>query len=120
MVGIVSPCKQTCNTFPKQFKNGIVYLLICLFANFLFLSTVYHETQTFTRFVEVGRVVLINYGPDAGKLATVIDIVDSKRVRKRTYFLSSITIMLEGLDRRSAIDHWCPQTSYCFEENFVD
>jgi large subunit ribosomal protein L14e len=36
--------------------------------------------QTFTRFVEVGRVVLINYGEDAGKLATVIDVVDAKRV----------------------------------------
>jgi large subunit ribosomal protein L14e len=36
--------------------------------------------QTFTRFVECGRVVLINYGEDCGKLATVIDIVDSKRV----------------------------------------
>uniref|UniRef100_A0A7S3GTF9 60S ribosomal protein L14 n=1 Tax=Spumella elongata TaxID=89044 RepID=A0A7S3GTF9_9STRA len=34
----------------------------------------------FTRFVEVGRVVLINFGPDAGKLATIIDIVDGKRV----------------------------------------
>jgi large subunit ribosomal protein L14e len=30
--------------------------------------------------VEVGRVVLINYGPDAGKLATIVDIVDSKNV----------------------------------------
>eukprot|EP01036_Dinobryon_divergens_P023163 gene23162-31482_t len=36
--------------------------------------------RTFTRFVEVGRVVLINFGPDAGKLATVIDVVDSKRI----------------------------------------
>jgi large subunit ribosomal protein L14e len=35
----------------------------------------------FTRFVEVGRVVLINYGPDYGKLATIVDIVDGKRVR---------------------------------------
>ena len=34
----------------------------------------------FTRFVEVGRVVLINYGPDAGKIATIVDILDSKRV----------------------------------------
>ena len=34
----------------------------------------------FTRFVEVGRVVLINYGPDAGKLATIIEIVDGQRV----------------------------------------
>jgi large subunit ribosomal protein L14e len=33
----------------------------------------------FTRFVEVGRIVLINYGPDAGKLATIIDIVDQNK-----------------------------------------
>ena len=33
----------------------------------------------FSRYVEVGRVVLINYGPDAGKLATVIDIVDQNK-----------------------------------------
>jgi hypothetical protein len=36
--------------------------------------------QTFTRFVEVGRVVLINFGEDAGKLATIVDILDAKRV----------------------------------------
>ncbi|KAH8048432.1 hypothetical protein JL722_12484 [Aureococcus anophagefferens] len=29
--------------------------------------------------VEVGRVVLINYGPDEGKLATIIDIVDGNK-----------------------------------------
>lgn len=33
----------------------------------------------FSRYVEVGRVVLITYGPDAGKLATVIDIVDQNK-----------------------------------------
>ena len=33
----------------------------------------------FTRYMEVGRVVLINYGPEEGKLATVIDIVDSNK-----------------------------------------
>eukprot|EP00980_Cylindrotheca_fusiformis_P010580 scaffold2353_cov134-Cylindrotheca_fusiformis.AAC.3 len=33
----------------------------------------------FTRYVEVGRVVLINYGPDAGKLGTIIDIVDQNK-----------------------------------------
>ncbi|GAB5033579.1 60s ribosomal protein [Nannochloropsis oceanica] len=36
--------------------------------------------QLFTRFVEVGRVVLVNYGPDYGKLATVIDVVDGNKV----------------------------------------
>mmetsp|Transcript_21187 Transcript_21187/g.15518 ORF Transcript_21187/g.15518 Transcript_21187/m.15518 type:complete len:130 (+) Transcript_21187:36-425(+) len=34
----------------------------------------------FTKFVEVGRVVVITYGPDLGKLATIVDIVDGKRV----------------------------------------
>eukprot|EP01083_Nonionella_stella_P087559 243648_1 len=33
----------------------------------------------FNRYVEVGRVVLINHGPEAGKLATVIDIVDQNK-----------------------------------------
>jgi len=33
----------------------------------------------YTRFVEVGRIVLINYGPETGKLATIVDIVDSNK-----------------------------------------
>jgi len=35
--------------------------------------------MVFKRFVEVGRVVLINYGPEKGKLATIIDIVDQNK-----------------------------------------
>jgi large subunit ribosomal protein L14e len=35
--------------------------------------------MVFKRYVEVGRVVLINYGPDAGKLATIIDVVDQNK-----------------------------------------
>ncbi|KAF9436632.1 hypothetical protein BGZ76_003429 [Entomortierella beljakovae] len=34
---------------------------------------------TFQRVVEIGRVVLINYGPDAGKLAVIVDIIDHNR-----------------------------------------
>jgi large subunit ribosomal protein L14e len=34
----------------------------------------------FTRYVEIGRVALINYGPNTGKLCTIIDIVDQSRV----------------------------------------
>ncbi|KAG0276983.1 hypothetical protein BGZ95_006720 [Linnemannia exigua] len=34
---------------------------------------------TFQRVVEIGRVVMINYGPDAGKLAVVVDIIDHNR-----------------------------------------
>merc|ERR1711897_102451 len=34
----------------------------------------------FTRFVERGRLALITYGPCAGKMCTIVDIVDQKRV----------------------------------------
>lgn len=33
----------------------------------------------FSRFVEVGRVALVNYGPDAGTLCCIIDIVDGNK-----------------------------------------
>merc|ERR1719253_2178525 len=34
----------------------------------------------FQRFVEPGRLAVITYGPCAGKMCTVVDIVDQKRV----------------------------------------
>ena len=34
----------------------------------------------FTRFVEPGRLVRINYGANAGKIATIVDVVDLRRV----------------------------------------
>jgi len=33
----------------------------------------------FKRFVEIGRVCLINFGPDQGKLCVIIDVVDGNR-----------------------------------------
>jgi len=35
--------------------------------------------MVFKRHVEVGRVVLINYGPEKGNLATIIDIIDGNK-----------------------------------------
>mmetsp|Transcript_20396 Transcript_20396/g.40762 ORF Transcript_20396/g.40762 Transcript_20396/m.40762 type:complete len:135 (+) Transcript_20396:116-520(+) len=35
--------------------------------------------MTFTRFVEVGRIVYINYGPEKGRLATIVDVVDQNK-----------------------------------------
>jgi large subunit ribosomal protein L14e len=32
-----------------------------------------------TRFVEIGRVALVNFGPEQGKLCVIVDVVDSKR-----------------------------------------
>ncbi|KAJ1993854.1 hypothetical protein H4R33_000490 [Dimargaris cristalligena] len=37
------------------------------------------STSTFKRVVESGRVVLVNFGPDAGKLAVIVDIIDHNR-----------------------------------------
>jgi large subunit ribosomal protein L14e len=32
------------------------------------------------KFVEVGRIVLVQGGPQDGKLATIVEIIDHKRV----------------------------------------
>lgn len=37
-------------------------------------------TQGYNRFVEVGRVVRVNYGPSYGQLATIVDVISDKRV----------------------------------------
>ncbi|OCF33886.1 50S small subunit ribosomal protein L14e [Kwoniella heveanensis CBS 569] len=37
------------------------------------------QQSTFKRFVEVGRVVLVNEGPSAGKLAVIVEIIDHNR-----------------------------------------
>ena len=36
--------------------------------------------MVFTRFIEVGRVIIINYGPLVGKLAVIVDILTTTRV----------------------------------------
>ncbi len=36
----------------------------------------------FQRYVEIGRVALINYGEDYGKLVVIVDVVDKNRVRR--------------------------------------
>jgi large subunit ribosomal protein L14e len=36
--------------------------------------------MAFTKFVEVGRVALINFGPLAGKLAIIVEIISTNRV----------------------------------------
>ena len=38
------------------------------------------QTRIFTRYVQIGRVVLITYGPDEGKLAVILDVVDANQV----------------------------------------
>lgn len=45
--------------------------------------------KLYSRFVQIGRIVLVQYGPDMGKLATIIDIVDQNRVRLPCVFCCS-------------------------------
>lgn len=59
--------------------NPLTKLLSPVLTPFLLSFQFYYPKMVFTRYVEVGRVVLINYGPDAGKLATIIDIVDQNK-----------------------------------------
>jgi large subunit ribosomal protein L14e len=35
--------------------------------------------MVFTRFIEIGRVVMVNYGDDYGKLGVVMDVLDQNR-----------------------------------------
>ena len=37
----------------------------------------------FTRLAEIGRVAIVNYGPETGKLVVITDIVDQNRVRRQ-------------------------------------
>ena len=41
----------------------------------------------YSRFVEVGRVAMINYGPDYGKLCVIMDVLDHNRVSWEPRFL---------------------------------
>ncbi|GJS96703.1 TMV resistance protein N [Tanacetum coccineum] len=34
----------------------------------------------FKRYVEIGRIALVNYGPDYGKLVVIVDVIDQNRV----------------------------------------
>merc|ERR1719198_1203235 len=68
----------------------------------------------FTRFVETGRVVVINYGPDAGKLGMIVDVIDQNRcfvyspytTLKRTeigYKRLSLTDLKVGIQRAARV-----------------
>merc|ERR1712176_238151 len=47
----------------------------------LLFSLPSYLAMAYKRFVQVGRVVLINYGPGLGKLAAITEIIDQNRVQ---------------------------------------
>eukprot|EP00951_Prasinocladus_malaysianus_P003678 scaffold26005_cov30-Prasinocladus_malaysianus.AAC.1 len=50
----------------------------------------------FTRNVEIGRVALVNYGPDYGKLVVISDVLDHKRA------------LVDGLDQLRRVERSAP------------
>merc|ERR1711964_357760 len=44
------------------------------------MGSLWKVTMGYTRFVEIGRVALINMGPDAGKLCVILEVIDQGRV----------------------------------------
>merc|ERR1719353_1799680 len=58
----------------------------------------------FSRFVEVGRVVLINYGPDEGKLATIIDIVARQVIPFKRVALTDIVVKIPKNARQKTLN----------------
>ena len=58
------------------FTNNI---LINLFA-FLVLTIFFPPFQPFKRFVEIGRITVLQDGPHEGKIAAIVDVIDQNRV----------------------------------------
>lgn len=73
---------QICLIKKKLLKLIQFFLVVGLLASLCVFPTIRHNLDikmVFTRFVELGRVALINYGPDEGKLCVVIDVQDGKK-----------------------------------------
>lgn len=72
--------------------------------------------MTFTRFVEAGRVALVNYGENLNKLVIIVDILDQSRVlvdgptcglRRQVMNVKRIaltSIKVEGIERAASVD----------------
>ena len=63
--------------------------------------------MVFKRFVEVGRVIIVNYGPLTGKLAVIVDILTTTKVlvqgvkggvRRQELSLNRVTLTDEKID----------------------
>ena len=68
--------------------------------------------MVFTKFVEVGRVALVNFGPNAGKLVVIVDIVNVNKVlidspqhnvRRQEISLTRLSLTEFKLDIKRAI-----------------
>lgn len=60
----------------------------------------------FTRYVEPGRLCRINYGPENGKLCTIVDIIDQSRVAVDG------PVKVTGVDRQPIPMKWLSLTDF--------
>ena len=64
-------------------------------------------------YVEIGRVVVINYGELAGKVCVIIDIVDQARVSKNTHASAARTAGATMTRMQSASETTMANTAAC-------
>ncbi|GJM85563.1 hypothetical protein PR202_ga02024 [Eleusine coracana subsp. coracana] len=60
----------------------------------------------FKRFVEIGRVALVNYGKDYGRLVVIVDVVDQNRVCQMNFkrlSLTDIKIDIKRVPKKSTL-----------------
>ncbi len=92
-----------------QEKNIIAYL-----KNFLISFQV--KSDLFQKFVQIGSVAFINYGPHHGKLVVIVDIIDSNRVRTNSFFYLLFQAIVSDpkgtLDRQTINLDWIQLTKY--------
>ncbi|KAK2517161.1 Rpl14 [Columba guinea] len=60
-------------------KRQIPIFCLCEQAKACEAARVLVSTQVFKRFVEIGRVAFISFGPHAGKLVAIVDVIDQNR-----------------------------------------
>ncbi len=67
----------------------------------------------FKKFVEIGRVAYINAGPEAGKIAAIVNVIDQNRVlvdgptsgvRRQVSLKSVVSVLLFGLCKTVGLD----------------
>ena len=84
--------------------------------------------MAFKRFVEIGRVIIINYGPLRNKLAVVVDVlsttkllIDGVQVRRQELSLNRVTLTDIKIDIERSANHAAVVKAYNegkVEENF--
>ncbi|CAN8230327.1 unnamed protein product [Cochlearia groenlandica] len=58
--------------------------------------------MVFKRYVEIGRVALVNYGKDYGKLVVIVDVVDQNRINR----VPKKKALIEAMEKADVKNKW--------------